>query len=95
MAAFLVVHVYLRDTQWVEGYVANVPAMIRSYGGEYFAVSNEIRQFEGEGPQPDQVVIFSFPSLEAIDKFINSPEYKPWKDARLEQSSAIIVGFET
>jgi uncharacterized protein (DUF1330 family) len=94
MAAYLVVHVYLRDSQWVEGYVANVPAIIRSYGGEYLAVSKELKQFEGNGPMPDQVAIFTFPSLDAIDRFVNSAEYKPWKDARLAESSATIVGFE-
>jgi uncharacterized protein (DUF1330 family) len=94
MAAYLVVHVYLRDTAWVADYVANVPTIIRSYGGEYLAVSKELKQFEGEQPAPGQVAIFTFPSLDAIDKFMACDAYKPYKDARLEQSSATIIGFE-
>lgn len=94
MAAYLVVHVHLRDTQWVADYVANVPAIIRSYGGEYLAVSKELKQFEGDAPVPDQVAIFTFPSLDAIDQFMNSDAYKPYKDSRLSQSSATIIGLE-
>lgn len=94
MAAYLVVHVHLRDTQWVEDYVANVPSIVRSYGGEYLAVSTALKQFEGDGPEPAQVAIFTFPSLDAIDQFMNSDAYKPWKDLRLSQSSATIIGIE-
>lgn len=94
MAAYLVVHVHLRDSQWAKDYIANVPAIIRSHGGEYLAVSKALKQFEGDGPAPDQVAIFTFPSLDAIDRFMNCAEYKPWKDLRLSQSSATIVGFD-
>lgn len=94
MAAYLVVHVHLRDTQWVADYVANVPAIVRKYGGDYLAVSDTLKQFEGELGQPDQVALFTFPSLDAIEQFMSSDDYKPYKAARLEQSSATIVGFE-
>ena len=95
MSAYLVVNVYLRDTAWVQDYIANVPRILRRFGGEYLAVSKKLQQFEGDGPAPDQVALFTFPSLEAMNAFIDCPEYAPYKKARLEQSSALIVGFET
>ena len=95
MSAYLVVNVYLRDTKWVQDYLANVPRILRSFGGEYLAVSRRLQQFEGEGRAPDQVALFTFPSLEAMNAFMSCPEYAPYKHARLEQSSALIVGFET
>lgn len=95
MAAYLIVHVFLRDTQWVENYVANVPAIVRRHGGKYLAVSRSLKQFEGEERAPDQVALFTFPSLQAIDDFMNAEEYRPYRDARLEQSSATIIGIET
>ena len=94
MPAFMVVTVYLRESGWVADYVANVPAILRQYGGEYFAVSAGLIQFEGEGPAPDQVAIFTFPSVAQMDAFMNCAEYAPYKEARLAQSSALIVGFE-
>jgi uncharacterized protein (DUF1330 family) len=95
MPAYMVVNVYLRDTQWVEDYVANVPAILRSYGGEYLAVSNSPKVFEGDGPVPDQVALFTFPSVEAMTRFVESEEYRPYKESRLSQSSASIIGLET
>ena len=95
MAAYMVVHVYLRDVAWVEDYVAKVPTIIRKYGGEYLAVSKTLKQYEGDARAPDQVVVFTFPSLDAITAFMECEEYRPYKDSRLEQSSATIVGFET
>ena len=95
MSAYMLVNLYLRDVAWVQDYVANVPAIIRKYGGEYFAVSKTLKQFEGDARAPDQVFLFTFPSLDAITAFMECEEYKPYKDSRLEQSSATIVGFET
>lgn len=95
MSAYMVVNVYLQGTDWVPDYVANVPAIIRKFGGEYLAVSKVLQQFEGEGELPDQVALFTFPSLAAMNDFIDSEEYAPYKQARLAQSSAQIVGFET
>lgn len=95
MPAFMVVTIYLRESDWVADYVANVPAILHSYGGEYFAVSASVTQFEGDGPVPDQVALFTFPSVDHMHAFVNSAEYAPYKEARLAQSSAQIVGFET
>lgn len=94
MSAYMVVHVYLRDTAWVKEYVANVPAILRRYGGEYLAVSKTLRQFEGDGAAPDQVAMFTFPSVAAMNEFLECEDYAPYKKVRLEQSYAQIVGFE-
>ena len=95
MAAFMVVNVYMREANWVADYVAAVPDIIRKYGGEYLAVSGPLQKFEGEGATPDRTVIFSFPTLAAIDEFMKCEEYRPWKEKRLAESSADIIGFET
>ena len=94
MPAYLIVQINVENTDWVEDYVANVPAIFRKYGGEYLAVSQTVKQFEGEGKTPDQVAIFTFPSLEAIEKFMNSEEYMPFKEARTAASTATVVGLE-
>lgn len=93
--AYMVVVVHLRETAWVADYIANVPGILRKFGGEYLAVSKTLTQFEGPKPAPDQVAIFTFPSVENMEAFVNCAEYAPYKQARLEQSSALIVGFET
>lgn len=95
MSAYMVVNVYLRESDWVRDYIANVPQILRRYGGEYLAVSRTLKQFEGDGPVPDQVAVLTFPSIAAMQQFMDCPEYAPYKEARCAQSTAQIVGFET
>lgn len=94
MPAYMVVLVYVEKAEWVADYVANVPTILRKFGGEYMAVSNGVTQFEGSKPTPDQVAILTFPSVEQMRAFLECDEYAPYKQARLAQSSATIVGFE-
>jgi uncharacterized protein (DUF1330 family) len=93
MMAYLLVTLKVHDPVWVDDYVANVPAIIRKHGGKYFAVSESVKRYEGTTPTPDQVALFTFPSIGAIDAFIADPDYAPYKAARLAASSADILAF--
>ena len=95
MATYLLVTLNIHDPSWVENYLAHVPAILRSYGGEYFAVSSRVKRYEGKGPVPDQVVLFTFPSTEAIDAFMACPEYAPYKEARIACATTDILAFDT
>lgn len=94
MSAYLIAHLNVTDPSWIEDYVANVPAIFRKFGGEYLAVSKSVKQYEGNAAQPDQIAIFTFPTFEALDQFMQSDEYKPFKDARIAGSVATVVGIE-
>lgn len=94
MAAYLIAQLKVSDPAWAADYVANVPTIFREYGGEYLAVSQQLTQFEGSGPAPDQVAIFTFPSLEAITRFMESDAYKPFKDARMLWATGTVIGIE-
>jgi uncharacterized protein (DUF1330 family) len=95
MATYLLVTLTIHDVSWVKDYIANVPAILRSHGGEYLAVSRTVKRYEGEGPLPDQIAVFTFPSLAAVDAFMACPEYAPYRAARLAHATADILGFET
>jgi uncharacterized protein (DUF1330 family) len=90
----MVVLLDVTSMDWVPDYVANVPAIFRKYGGEYFAVSKQVVRHEGEGKTPDQIAIFTFPSVEAIKSFLEDPAYAPYKDARILGSSANVFAIE-
>lgn len=60
---------------------------MRKHGGEYFAVSENIKRYEGDGPDPDAIVLFTFPSMEAIDAFVSDADYRPYRTARRAASS--------
>jgi uncharacterized protein (DUF1330 family) len=93
MSAYMVVLLYVDEGDWVADYVANVPEILRQFGGEYLAVSDAVTRFEGPDRAPDQVAIFTFPSVDQMDAFHSCEEYAPYKQARLAQSSATILGF--
>lgn len=94
MSAYLIAQLNVTDPAWIEDYVANVPAIFRKFGGEYLAVSEQLKQFEGAAAAPDQVAIFTFPSMEALTEFVESDDYKPYKDARIAGSIATVIGIE-
>jgi uncharacterized protein (DUF1330 family) len=93
MAAYLFVTIKIRDPSWVAEYQANVPAIMRKHGGEYFAVSENIKRYEGDGPDPDAIVLFTFPSMEAIDAFVSDADYGPYRTARRAASSGNLFAF--
>lgn len=95
MASYLVVLLNLHDPSWIEDYIAKVPTIIRSYGGEYLFVSKGIARYEGDIPIPDQIAVFTFPSKDALEAFLKCPEYAPYKDARIAGSTATIFGVES
>ena len=82
MPAYLVVDVRYSDTHWTEAYRRDVPPMIEAFGGRYIAKSLSPERLEGEGEGPDTLAILEFPSAEAVRRFLTSPEYRPYAEAR-------------
>lgn len=94
MAAYMIVNLTFHNLDWAKEYLANVPDMVSKHGGAYVARSREVERIEGEGELPDQVVILSFPSLDVIRRFMASPDYAPFRDARIAATTSEILAFE-
>ncbi len=98
MPAYLIAFVTPHKMDWLADYQADVPRIIHSYGGKYLGLSkvvpNAVEVVEGGAPSPASVVIFTFPSMEAIKGFLNSPEYAPYKSARMAATESIFFAFE-
>lgn len=95
MAAYLFVAIKAHDLAWVDGYQTHVPGIMRKHGGEFVAVSDRIKRYEGAGPDPDRGVLMAFPSMEAIDAFVTDPEYRPFREARRAACSSDAYAFAT
>ena len=93
MPALMIVNLTFHSLDWAKDYLANVPDMVRAHGGEYVARSSAVERIEGEGGLPDQVVILSFPSLDAIRTFMAQPEYAPYRDARIAATNSDILAI--
>jgi uncharacterized protein (DUF1330 family) len=95
MSAYLIVKLKFHDRGWINDYLASVPAILRRYGGEYLDRGAEIVRFEGDAKTPDHVTILTFPSLDAIEQFMNCADYAPFRDARIAGTESDILAFET
>jgi uncharacterized protein (DUF1330 family) len=86
MAAYLIVRADV--TQWdkFREYLQVTPSIIEQYGGKYIARGGEMITFEGP-EETRRVVIIEFPSLEKIQEFYHSVEYR--KARKIRHNAAI------
>jgi uncharacterized protein (DUF1330 family) len=94
MTVYVIVTVTLHDKAWMKEYNATVPAIVRSYGGEYLAIGKRVVPVEGVEAVPDRVAILTYPSIEALMACMDSPEYAPYKASRMGPAKTEIIAFE-
>lgn len=98
MSAYLVAFVTAHDLGWFASYQAVVPSIVRSHGGRFLAVPHirphAVETVEGTATPPDSIVLFSFPSVDAIKSFLNDPAYAPYRKARIESTESHFFAFE-
>lgn len=93
MTAYMIVEIGVHDAAGFEEYRARAPALIRKHGGEYLARGGESEVIEGSW-QPRRLVLFRFPSREAIRAFFDDPDYAELKALRLRTCDSNIVAFD-
>ena len=94
MAAFMIVLVRNRNSDWMADYVANVPAILRKYGGDYAGVSKSVKRLEGSVETPEAIAILTFPSAAKIEEFMACEEYRPYRESRQNSSDSDIFIFD-
>jgi len=90
MSAYMIVDVDIRDPSKFEDYKRQVPALIARHGGEYIVRGGDLEVLEGDWI-PTRLVIFRFPSLEAIHAFFDDPDYQRLKALRQRVSTMSVV----
>lgn len=86
MAAYLIADVKITDDSWVPGYAAVVHDIAAKHGGKYLSRSANIKTIEGEALDNTLIALIQFPSLEALQAFVDDPEYAPYAEARQKGS---------
>lgn len=98
MSAFLVAFVTAHDLDWFDEYRVKVPPIVRSHGGRFLAVPkvipNAIEVVEGTALPPGGIVLFTFPSMDAVKAFLADPEYAPYRKARIAATESNFFAFE-
>ena len=76
MPAYLIANIEITNPAGFEDYRARVPAVVAQYGGRYVIRGNPPTQMEGK-PFFTRLTVLEFASMEALQRFYDSPEYAP------------------
>ena len=81
MSIYLVFENEIHDVAAYDRYKAAVKPMVEAAGGEYLTRDGKVTVLTGDW-HPKRVVIFKWPSQQALQAFMSSEEYQPWKKLR-------------
>lgn len=86
MPVYLIADVTITDDAWVPDYAANVHDIAARHGGKYLSRSGNITNLEGEPLGSTLIALIEFPTMDALQDFVNDPDYAPYAKARQDGS---------
>ena len=93
MTAYLVADLDIRDAEGIRAYAQEVPALIARYGGRYLVRGGPLRLLEGDW-KPRFLVVLEFPTMDALDRFYRSEEYRPYLELRRRAAPSDVIAIE-
>ena len=95
MTHYLIAQVKVTDDSWIPEYAEKVHAIVHRHGGKYLSRSGEITAIENDPPDVDLVALIEFPSMTALQAFIDDPEYVPFARARQNGSHSLLFAIDS
>lgn len=92
--AYIVVDVRIENVEAYERYKQKVVPIVTKFGGEYLVRGGEMDVIQDELWSPTRMVLLKFPSRARALEFIDSAEYAPVKQMRLDNSTGSLVVLE-
>ncbi|MDP6822068.1 MAG: DUF1330 domain-containing protein [Dehalococcoidia bacterium] len=90
MSAYMIVQLEITDQEGFNEYIKLVVPQIHAYGGRYIVRGAPHENLEGEW-DPGRLIVFEFPSLEAIHEFYGSEEYQPLIPIRERSANSVLT----
>jgi uncharacterized protein (DUF1330 family) len=90
MPAYVIADVDVADPQRYADYTAQVPATLEPYGGRFLVRGGATDTIEGDW-LPRRLVVIEFPSVDAAQRWYDSPEYQAIVGVRHEASIARMI----
>jgi uncharacterized protein (DUF1330 family) len=91
--AFIVAEVEVHDTAAYRPYAQRAGQIVTQYGGHYIVRGGKTESIEGAKPA-NRIAIIEFPSLEALNRFESSPEYRAVVDIRHKNATSRVFAVE-
>lgn len=92
--AYILVDTKINDPVAYEDYKTAAKPIVEKFGGVYLARGGQIDVVQDDLWAPTRLVLVRFPSMQAAHDFLNSPDYAPIKQIRLDNSAATLLVFE-
>ena len=95
MKCYTVAETTIIDPTWVGDYVVNVTALVERFGGRYLARTGRVDKVEGVRALAQTFLIIEWPSKAAALSFYDSPEYRPYRQRRIngaENEFVLVAG---
>ena len=92
--AYILVDVDIHNPEIYENYKKQVVPIVTAFGGEYIARGGALDVVQDELWSPTRIVLLKFPSMVKAKAFIESPEYAPVKQMRMDNSKGTLVIVE-
>ena len=92
-AAYLIVEMRITDIEQYKQYMAEAPAVVKAFGGEYVVRGGRHEALEGDW-QPHRVAMLRFPSFEQAKAFYDSEQYRAVRAKRagaVEYFNSVLV----
>ena len=82
MSVYMIADIKVTDPAWIPGYADSVHHLVHKHGGRYLSRSGNVRTLEGTPPDTTLIALMEFPSPDALDAFLDDPDYAPPRPAR-------------
>ena len=92
--AYILVDTKINNPIAYEDYKAAAKPIAEKFGGIYLTRGGPMDIVQDDLWAPTRLVLVRFPSMQAAHDFLNSPEYAPIKQIRLNNSAATLIVFE-
>ena len=93
MPAYLIANVEVHDPAAFAEYGRQVTPLVASFGGRYLVRGGETHVKEGELGRK-RLVVVEFPTMDAAQRFYDSPEYAPLLRQRLDSTASELALVE-
>ena len=94
MAHFLIAQFKVNDDSWIPEYAEKVHDIVHKHDGKYLARSGNIAAIEGPVPDVNLVAVIEFPTEEAMNAFVNDPDYASFAAARQAGTDSILFSVD-
>lgn len=95
MPAYLIADEIITDPDTFEEYKRQVLPTILAHGGRFLSRGATHKILEsGKDWMPGRIIIIEFPSMAALKRWYDSPEYAPIRDIRLRSARSSLVALD-